>query len=130
VQTIKLLFTIQAPIGQVWEALTDPVIIAGWTAGPAKFEAIEGGKFSLWDDDIHGTNTKVVPNKLLEEDWYSESTSRRCYKVSFSLSEENESSTIELRHANVADNEVADFTDGWQRYYFEPIKLLLEDRNK
>lgn len=124
--TIKQIYIIKASTNKVWDALTKTELIEKWTAGPAKFDAREGGKFSLWGGDIDGTNTKVVPGKLLQEDWYSHSTSDRCYKVSFSLNEKDGVTTVTLLHKGVADNEEKDFANGWRDYYFEPIKKLLE----
>src|ERR1700722_18494774 len=63
-------YVIKAPLTKVWQALTDAKVAEQWGAGPAKVDAHEGGEFSYWNGDIHGVNTKVVPEKLLEQDWY------------------------------------------------------------
>ncbi len=62
---IEQTYTIAAPLAKVWQAFTDAATAEKWGAGPAKVEAIEGGAFSYWDGDIHGTNTKIMPEKLL-----------------------------------------------------------------
>ena len=124
---INKIYSINAAINEVWEALTNAELINQWHAGPAEFDLREGGTFSLWGGDIHGTNTKVVPNDLLEQDWYS-GQPESCYKVSFKLSEKDGNTTVELLHKNVPEEEFEDFSDGWQEYYFDPIKQLLENR--
>jgi len=123
---IEQTYTIKAPANKVWGALTTAELINKWGAGPAIFDAQEGGTFSLWDGDIHGTNTRVVPNELLEEDWYGHDDPERCYKVSFALTEKDGVTTVLLKHADVPDDEAEDFADGWRDYYFDPIKELLE----
>lgn len=84
-----------------------------------------GTKFTLWNGEVYGTNTKVVQNKLLEQDW-SESNWDNPSKVRFSLSEENGKTTVELLHTNVPDEEAKDIDDGWYRYYLGPLKKYLE----
>ncbi|HEV7454820.1 MAG TPA: SRPBCC domain-containing protein [Candidatus Saccharimonadales bacterium] len=124
---IEKTYTIQAPIAKVWQALTDAKLIEQWGAGPAKMGDTTGGTFSLWGGDIHGTNTKVVPEKLLEQDWYGHDDPSRCYKVSFAFAPLHEDmTTVKLIHADVPDDEAKDFEDGWRDYYFDPIKELLE----
>ena len=125
-KTIDQTYEVNAPIENVWHALTDATLINKWNAGPATFDAQEGGTFSLWGGDIHGTNTKVIPNELLEQDWYGHDNPDVCYKVSFSLSEDSGVTLVHLIHADVPDDEVQDFADGWKDYYFDPIKQLLE----
>jgi uncharacterized protein YndB with AHSA1/START domain len=123
---IEQVYTINAPINKVWQAFVDPEIIDQWGAGSAEMDATEGGKFSLWDGEISGVNTKIVPSKLLEEDWYGHDHPERCYKVKFVFESVGDSTTVKLSHADVPDDEAQDFEDGWRDYYFNPIKELLE----
>lgn len=128
-KTIDKTYKIKAPIESVWQALTDAKLIEEWEAGPAKFEATEDGKFSLWGGDIHGTNTKIIENKLLQQDWFSRGNGNKeiCYKVTFKLSSDGESTIVHLIHENVPENEYEDFVDGWKVYYIDPIKKILEN---
>lgn len=123
---INIDYTFNAPLHQVWQALTDQELIEKWGAGPAKFDPIEGGAFSLWDGDIHGTNTKVVHDSLLEQEWYGHDHPERAYKVTFSLEPNNEGTALHLNHADVPDEEAKEMEKGWIDYYFDPIKDLLE----
>jgi len=124
--TIEQTYLIQAPLAKVWEALTDAAVAEQWGAGPAKMDPTEGGEFSYWDGDIHGTNTKVIPEALLVQDWYGHNYPERVYKVTFTLREDNGTTTVKLRQPNVPDEELQDMTEGWSDYYFDPIKKLLE----
>jgi uncharacterized protein YndB with AHSA1/START domain len=123
---IEETYIIKASVGKVWQALTDAAVAERWGAGPAKFDLREGGKFSYWDGDIHGVNTKIVPNELLEQDWFGEDRPELSYKVTFRLSSDGELTKVQLVHADVPDEEAKDFEDGWRDYYFDPIKKLLE----
>lgn len=126
-KNIHQTYVIKAPVYKVQEALTNAELINKWNAGPAKFDISEGGAFSLWGGDIYGTNTKVVTNELLEQDWYS-GDAEQCYMVSFRLNEANGNTTVILEHNNVPNQEAKDFAEGWRDFYFDPIKQLLENK--
>lgn len=122
---IKQTYKIHAPLDRVWDALVNPKTIYKWGGGPAKMKDREGYKFSLWGGDIHGKNIKVVPHELLEQDWYGGDWPEPS-KVTFTLSEENGETTIELVHTGVPEDEVSNFDRGWQTDYMGPLKELLE----
>ncbi|HSX05458.1 MAG TPA: SRPBCC domain-containing protein [Candidatus Saccharimonadales bacterium] len=125
-QHIDQTYTINAPVEKVWWALTTAEAAEQWGAGPAKFDSTEGGEFSYWDGDIHGANTKVIPNQLLEQDWYGHDRPEHCYKVRFSLTADGQTTTVHLEQPDVPEEEYQDMEAGWPDYYFTPIKKLLE----
>lgn len=45
-------YTIQAPIEEVYKALTGASTAEQWGAAPAKVDAREGGEYSYWGGDI------------------------------------------------------------------------------
>jgi uncharacterized protein YndB with AHSA1/START domain len=110
----------------VWQAFVDPRVIEQWGGGPdVRMNDQEGGKFNLWGGDIHGTNTKVVEHKLLEQDWYGGDWDEPS-KVVFSFTAEGNRTVVMLVHSNVPDAEAKDFDQGWKDYYLGAIKELLE----
>lgn len=119
-------YSINAPIEKVWWALTTAEGAEAWGAGPAKMNPTVGGEFSYWDGDIRGVNTKIIPMKLLEQDWYGHDHPERLYKVVFELTSPNTHTTVvHLTHTGKHDNIGKDVAD-WKDYYFDPIKKLLE----
>lgn len=125
--TIDQTYKVNAPLAKLWQALTDAAIIEQWGAGPATMDAREGGSFSLWGGDIHGTNTKVVANKILRQDWYGHDHPDRKYDVTFSFGGDDTTSTVRVSHT-AWDDDSHSMGDGWRDYYFEPIKKLLEQQ--
>lgn len=122
---IEQTYTIKAPVSKVWQALTDAAAAEQWGAGPAKVDAREGGEFSYWDGDIHGVYTKLVPNTLIEQDWYGHDNPTWKYNVVFKLKGESDTTTVHLAYSGNILDEQKDIKD-WQDYYFTPIKELLE----
>ena len=124
-KTIKQEYKICSKIDRVWEALTNPKEIEAWGAVSAKMDDKVGTKFKLWGGDIHGTNTKVVKNKVLEQDWYGGDWPQPS-KVTFTLSEEDKKIKVVLIHENVPDEEAKNIDEGWKDYYLGPLKDYLE----
>ena len=124
-KTITQTYTIKAPVEKVWEALVDPAMIEKWGGGPAVMDDNVGTEFSLWGGDIYGTNTKVVPNKILEQDWYGGEWEKPS-KVIFKLSEKDGVTTLDLVHTDLPEESESDFADGWKNYYCGPLKELVE----
>lgn len=119
-------YKIHAPINKVWQALIDPGIIDQWGGGPAEMSDQEGMEFSLWGGDIYGKNLHVVPEKELHQEWFGGEWDQPSL-VTFTLSEKDDVTTVELLHENIPDDEEAeDFDTGWKEYYLGPLKELIE----
>jgi uncharacterized protein YndB with AHSA1/START domain len=122
---IEQTYIINAPIEKIWQALTAADMAERWGAGPAKVDARVGGEYSYWDGDIHGVFTKLVPLKLIEQDWYGHDNPTWKYKVAFTLEGDEKTTTVHLVYSGDILDEQKDIAD-WRSYYFEPIKKLLE----
>jgi len=122
---IEQTYTINAPVSKVWQALTDATVAEQWGAGPAKVEAREGGEYSYWDGEIHGTFTKIVSEKLIEQDWYGHDNPTWKYHVVFKFEGNDTVTTVHMVFSGDIQDEQKDIKD-WQDYYFTPIKELLE----
>lgn len=126
--TIRASYEIPAPCEQVYRALTDEAAVTAWSGGPAKMQARPGGRFSLWDESVHGTNVELVPGRKLVQrwiinDWDPAST------VTFSLVASGAGTRLDLVHEGVPEAEVDDITQGWQDYYVAPITEYLQAGN-
>lgn len=128
-KTIKQTYLINAPAEKVWQALVDPKIIDDWGGGEAKMSEDVGFEFSLWGGDIHGKNIEVVNpptgGKKLMQDWMAGKWDNYS-NVTFTLSEKDGKTKVELLHENIPDNEADEIEVGWGRYYLGPLKELLE----
>ena len=125
-KTIDQTYSIQAPLSKVWQAFVDPSVIEEWGGGPAEMNEQEGTLFSLWGGEIFGTNTKIIPNTLIAQDWFSGEDWTEPSKLTLTFSEKDGSTIVELHQDNVPDEDVDDITAGWQEYYLGPLTDLLE----
>ncbi|HSX30683.1 MAG TPA: SRPBCC domain-containing protein [Candidatus Saccharimonadales bacterium] len=125
-KTIEQTYSIAAPVQQVWQALTDASVMEQWGAGPANSDIREGGSFGLWGGDIHGIYTKLIPEQLIEQDWYGHDHPDWKYQVVFNLTADGaRDTTLHMIYSGDIQDEQKDISD-WNEYYFAPIKKLLE----
>jgi activator of HSP90 ATPase len=97
-----------------------------WNTGPAQMDPQVGGQFSLYDGDVHGTNTEIVPNQLLRQDWYGDDHPKRKYDVTFTLEPVDSRTTWVTVTHQAGEDDIESMRSGWREYYFNPIKQLLE----
>ena len=122
---IKKSYLIDASIAEVWHALTDPDAIEKWGAGPVDMKPLRGHAFSLWGGDIYGTVVDVEPPHRLVEEWFGGPWDVPSIAV-FTLAEEDGGTRLELDHEGVPEDEAAEFSAGWDEFYFGAMKRLLE----
>jgi uncharacterized protein YndB with AHSA1/START domain len=118
-------YLIEAPVREVWRALTDPVVIERWGGGPVEMSAEPGAQFSLWGGDIHGRNLTAEPPSRLVQEWFGGDWEESSV-VEFVLAGEGVRTRLTLLHTRVPDDVAADFDAGWDEYYLGPMRALLE----
>lgn len=124
-RTIQQKYVINAPLDKVWQALVDPNIIEDWGGGPAKMGDEENFRFELWDGDIYGKNISVIPQKQLVQEWMAKEWEQPS-KVTFTLSNNSNKTTVELLHEDIPDVEAPEIEDGWKSSYMGPLKEYVE----
>jgi activator of HSP90 ATPase len=112
----KKYYTLDAPPQEVYEALTNPVSIRLWTGEDAVMDAIPGSEFSLWDGSITGKNIDFIENKQIVQQWYFGDKTESI--VTIKLHSHGESTSVELRHTNIPDEDYNDIVEGWNESYF------------
>ena len=120
-------YVINAPVSDVFDALTDADIIEEWSGSPAEMEAEPGGSFYLWDGSIYGINKEVNPTKIVQE-WQEESWDT-VSKVTFSLIANGNKTTLKLVHINIPAGAFDSVKEGWDEYYMKPLIELLESED-
>ena len=126
-KSIKQTYTIHASVEEVWEALTDPEVIDGWGAGPAKMNEEEGFEFELWGGDVWGKNVKVIKGKLLVQQWFGGKWDKPSV-ATFKLNPKDSETRIDFTNTDVPDAEFSDIEKGWRDYYLGPLKDYLENK--
>jgi ferredoxin-NADP reductase/uncharacterized protein YndB with AHSA1/START domain len=123
---VKQTCSVQTTIQKLWQAFTDASTVQKWSGESATIDAREGGVFSMLGGNVHGTITKIESNKLLRQDWYGDDHPDRKYDVSFTFDFDDYKgeAMVTVEH-EASEDDAQTMSDGWQKYYFEPIKKLL-----
>lgn len=110
---------------EVFAALTNPFQIELWSGYPADMKAEEGYVFSLWEGDITGVNLKVVPNRLLEQEWFFGEREEESV-VRIVLKKVKSGTLVSLQHTCIPDEVYEEIVEGWKDYYLGSLKSMLE----
>ncbi len=126
-KTIKQSVTIKAKPHDVYEALMDPKKHAKFTGGKAVISREVGGKFNVFDGYAEGTNLELVPDKKIGQSWRADDWLKGHYsKAAFEFKEVAGGTALTFTQTDVPAEFVDDIAQGWQDYYWKPMKEMLE----
>ncbi|KAK7904694.1 hypothetical protein WMY93_017301 [Mugilogobius chulae] len=99
-------------------------MVQAFTRCAASVDAERGGRFRLLDGNVYGEFMDLVPDEKIVMRWRFNNWPCEHY-ATISLTLVDRSSETELRaeFRGVPENEEERTRDGWQRYYFESIKM-------
>ncbi len=125
-KNIKKNYALKATPEDVYTALTNPLTIEIWTGSPAVMSTEPGSEFSLWDGEIAGKNIEFEPNRRIVQQWYFDGEEPESI-VTLTLNKEGAYTRVEMLHINIPDEAFENILEGWDNYYFKPLKELVED---
>lgn len=112
---------------QIYDAWLDSRLHAKMTGGhPATVTAVEGARFVVWMGFITGKNVVLEPGKRIVQSWrttqFADSDADSQIEVLLELAAGG--TTVTIHHTNVPDR-LTNYRDGgWQRDYFDLMKLF------
>ena len=126
-KTIRQTVPFKALPHDVYEALMDAKKHAKFTGGKAVVSREIGGKFSTFDGYAEGVNLELVPDKKIVQTWRAEDWPETHYsRVTFSLNKLQEGTCLTFTQSGVPEEQYGDVSQGWQDYYWAPMKEMLE----
>ncbi len=126
-KNIKQAVTFKATPHEIYEALMDSRKHSKFTEGKASISRKVGGKFSISDGYIAGTNLELVPDEKIVQSWRASDWQEGHYsKVTFKLSKVEKGTRIDFTQTGVPEEQYEDISQGWKDYYWEPMKEFLE----
>jgi len=122
----KKYYIIAAPPEEVYLALTLEPTIQLWTGDKVEMKAEPQTEFSLWDGSIVGKNLEFEPSKKIVQQWYFGDQTEESI-VTIKLHPHAHGTSVELRHANIPDDDYDDIIDGWNNVYFASLQDFYEE---
>ena len=122
----KKYFILPAAPEDVYNALTNKLILEIWTGEPAEMTEEPGSEFSLWDGSITGKNLEFEKNRKIVQQWYFEGQEPES-TVTIKLHPHPEGTSVELRHTNIPDEAYLNIAEGWVTDYFDALTELFKE---
>jgi activator of HSP90 ATPase len=126
-KTIKQYVTFRARPHDVYEALMNSDKHVRFTGGEAHISQEVGGKFSAFDGYSEGVNIELVPDEKIVQSWRASDWPEGHYSKAIFIIEEDEGHTrLTFTQSGVPEEQYEDIAQGWQDYYWGPMKKMLE----
>lgn len=125
-RALKKYFEIHAQPKDVYNALTNQVMIEIWTGEPAEMEAVAGSEFSMWDGSITGKNLEFISDRQIVQEWYFGEQEEPSI-VTIRLHPHRNGTSMEVRQTNIPDEAYDNIVEGWEEDYFDALNQLFEE---
>ena len=132
-KTIEQSVRFSASARELYDLYIDPKKNAEFTGGgKVKISPKAGSAFSAFDGMLEGTTLLAVPGRMIVQRWKScmwkagdlDST------LVITFHDQGKHGRIDLVHVNVPTHDHAGVTQGWKKYYWQPLAAWLKKRGK
>ena len=120
----KKYFKLDASPADLYNALTNPVMIEVWTGEPAVISTEPGSEFSLWEGEIVGINIEFVPDRKIVQCWHFGEEADSI--VTIKLHPDKNGTNIEIHQTNIPDEAYENISEGWESDYIGGLKELFD----
>ena len=116
-----------APPDKLFDMYLDAASHAAFTGFPVTIEPRAGGVFRAFDGMLSGTILHIEPKRLIVQTWRSVNWPVTAIDSVLTLTfwPEKDGARIELVHINVAEEDFAGVSQGWEKYYWTPWRAYL-----
>ena len=129
--TIKQKVFITAQPEEVYDAYISAKKHAAFTGAKATSVAKAGGKFTAWDGYISGKNVTLVKGSKIVQEWktteWPEGYPPSILDLTFARKKGG--TEIVMVHSGVPDQQSASYKQGWNDYYWTPLRIYFKNTN-
>ena len=120
----KKRYTLNATPQDVYNAMTNPLMIEIWTGEPVVMSTVPGSEFEIWDGSITGEYVEFIQDKLIVQRWFFGEEEDSI--VTIKLHPDRKGTLVELFQTNIPDNAFENMVEGWDVDYFGNLRQLYE----
>ena len=119
--------SLPAPPEKLFDMYLDATAHSAFTGFPVIIEPRAGGAFRAFDGRLSGKIIHIEPKRLIVQTWRSVNWPATALDSVLTLTfwPEKDGARIELVHVNVADEDFAGVSHGWEKYYWTPWRAYL-----
>ncbi len=114
---------------EVYEMFMDSKKHSKLTEGNAKISREVGGSFSIFEGALSGKNVELIQDKKIVQTWRGdgENWPKGYYSTITLIFESNDKGTlIKFTHVDIPEASYESVKEGWDTYYWKPLKEMLE----
>lgn len=115
---------------EIYEAFMDSKKHSKFTESKAKVSREIGGKFSIFEGSLSGKNIELIEDKKIVQTWRGdgENWPKGYYStITLILEPIDQGTLIKFTHVDIPDTAYESVKEGWDTYYWEPLKEMLEN---
>ena len=128
-KNIKHVVTFKTSPHALYGMLMDSKKHAQFTGEKAKMSRRVGAKFSAYGGWISGKNLKLIPNRLIVQEWRGASWPKGHFsKVSFRFAKAKSGTKLTFVHTGIPAKEAAHINGGWKSQYWDKMKVALGEK--
>jgi len=116
---------------EVYDALLDPRRHSEFTGSKATGKAEVGAKFTAWRGYISGKNLELEKGKRIVQEWVTTEWPEDYppSKLEFTFKEVEGHTELTMIHSDIPTNQEEELKQGWNDYYWKPLKKYFEKRS-
>jgi activator of HSP90 ATPase len=94
------------------------------TGSPALAEGKVGGKFSAWDGYIFGSTLELEPARRIVQAWRTGEFPAQApdSRLEIVLEAVQNGTKLTLIHSEMPEEQVQEYRQGWEDFYFKPMR--------
>ncbi len=129
-ESIKLSVTLTATPQQVYEAWFSSQEHTAFTGDEATIDPTVGGKFIAGSGYIEGATLEMEPFSRIVQSWRSTDFPEAAEDslLELLLEEARGGTRLTLVHTNIPDGQGDEYEQGWQEFYFEPMRRYFSEK--
>ncbi len=122
--------TIKSTPHEIYEVFMDSKKHSKLTEGKAMVSREVGGSFSIFEGSLSGKNVELIQDKKIVQTWRGdgENWPKGYYStITFNFEPVDQGTLIKFTHTDIPEGAYESVKQGWDTYYWEPLKEMLEN---
>ena len=119
-----------AKASQIYKAWLSSEGHTAMTGSPATVDGTVGGAFSAWDGYIFGSTLDLTPNQHIVQAWRTSEFPDEApdSRLEVKFEEVNDGTKVTIIHTDMPDEQVDSYRQGWEDFYFIPMRKFFDTR--
>jgi activator of HSP90 ATPase len=128
-EQFEMTATFPVPPEDVYRAWLDSEAHAAMTGSPAEIDPAVGGAFSAWEGYITGKTIELVPGQKIVQEWRTTEFPEGSppSRVELVFEKTKTGTRLRLSHTRIPDGQANDYKQGWDDFYFTPMKEYFQN---